>query len=149
MLQIGRSLVRSQLVSLEFFIDIKSFRSHYGSGIDSASNRNEKPPGGKSGWCVRLSTLTPSCAVVMKSGNLHFLEPSGPLRACNGTDLPLPLHTAVSWFDLLPTVNNNRSTICGAQVNHMGITRRWWLNCYSYCGYCTTMLKLQSIQNHT
>ena len=31
------------------------------------------------------------CAVVMKSGNLNFLEPSGPLQACNGTDLPLPL----------------------------------------------------------
>ena len=24
----------------------------------------------------------------MKSGNLKFLEPSGPLQACNGTDLP-------------------------------------------------------------
>ena len=24
-----------------YFIDIKSFRSHYGPGIDSASNRNE------------------------------------------------------------------------------------------------------------
>ena len=24
-----------------FFFDIKSFRSHYGSGVDSASNRNE------------------------------------------------------------------------------------------------------------
>ena len=35
------SLVRSQLVSMEFFIDIKSFRSHYGPGVDSASNRNE------------------------------------------------------------------------------------------------------------
>jgi len=40
-LQIGRSLVRSQLVSLEFFIDIKSFRSHYDPEVDSASNRNE------------------------------------------------------------------------------------------------------------
>ena len=30
-----------QLASLEFFIDIKSFRSHYGLGGDSASNRNE------------------------------------------------------------------------------------------------------------
>ena len=26
----------------------------------------------------------------MKSGNLNFLEHSGPLQACNGTDLPLP-----------------------------------------------------------
>ena len=25
----------------------------------------------------------------MKSGNLNFLEPSGPLQACNGTVLPL------------------------------------------------------------
>ena len=24
-----------------FFIDVKSFRSHYGLGVDSASNRNE------------------------------------------------------------------------------------------------------------
>ena len=41
MLQIGKSLVRSQLVSLEFFIDVKSLRSRYGPGVNSASNRNE------------------------------------------------------------------------------------------------------------
>ena len=29
------------MVSLEFFIDTKSFRSHYGPGVDSASNINE------------------------------------------------------------------------------------------------------------
>jgi hypothetical protein len=38
-------------------------------------------------WPVRLATLPPSCAVVKKSGNLKFLEPSGPLQACNGTAL--------------------------------------------------------------
>ena len=43
---------------------------------------------GKSGRCVRLTTLPPSCAVAMKSGNLNFLQPSGPLQACNGTALP-------------------------------------------------------------
>jgi hypothetical protein len=47
-------------------------------------------PGGKGGRCVRLTTLPPSCAVVMKSGNFNFLEPSGPSQACNGTDLPSP-----------------------------------------------------------
>jgi len=36
-----------------------------------------------------LTTLPPFCAFVTKSGNLNFLEPSGHLRACNGTDLPL------------------------------------------------------------
>jgi len=40
-LQIGRSLVRTQLVSLEFFIDIISFRSHDDPGFDSACIRNE------------------------------------------------------------------------------------------------------------
>ena len=49
---------------------------------------------GKGDRCVRLTTLAPPCAVVMKSGNLNFLEPSGPLQACNGNALPLPLHTA-------------------------------------------------------
>jgi len=28
-------------MSVELFIDIKSFRLHYGPGVDSASNRNE------------------------------------------------------------------------------------------------------------
>ena len=74
-----------------FFIDIKSLRSHYGPGFDSASNKWVPGafPGGKGGRCVRLTTLPPSCAVVMKSGNLNFLEPSGPPQACNGTALPL------------------------------------------------------------
>jgi hypothetical protein len=31
--------------------------------------------------------LTPSCAVVTKSGNLNFLEPSGPPQARNETAL--------------------------------------------------------------
>ena len=34
---------------------------------------------------IRSISLPPSCAVVMKSGNLKFLEPSGSLQACNGT----------------------------------------------------------------
>ena len=42
-------------------------------------------PGGNDGRCIRLTILPQSCAVVMKSGTLNFLEPSGPLQACNGT----------------------------------------------------------------
>jgi hypothetical protein len=44
---------------------------------------------GKGSRCIRLTTLPPSCAVVMKSGNLNFLEPSRSLQACNGIALPL------------------------------------------------------------
>jgi hypothetical protein len=57
----------------------QSFRSHYGPGVDSASNRNESQEHFLGGQCVRLTTLPPSCAVVMKSWNLNFLEPSGSL----------------------------------------------------------------------
>jgi hypothetical protein len=44
----------------------------------------------------KADNLPTSCAVVTKSGNHNFLEPSGPLQACNGTDLPLPLY----WLSL-------------------------------------------------
>ena len=35
----------------------------------------------------KADNLPPSCVVVTKSWNLNFLEPSGPLQACNGTAL--------------------------------------------------------------
>jgi hypothetical protein len=79
----------------------KSFWSHYGPGVESASNRNEYQfyyLGGKCGRCVGLKTLTPSCAVVKKSGNLN-----SPLQAYNGTALPLP--TVVSKFFLTICTN--------------------------------------------
>jgi len=37
----------------------------------------------------KADNLPPSCAIVTKSGKRNFLEPSGPVQACNGTDLPL------------------------------------------------------------
>ena len=36
----------------------------------------------------KLTTLPPSCAFVMKSGNLNFLEPSELIQACNESALP-------------------------------------------------------------
>ena len=85
------SLVRSQLVSLEFFIDIKSFRSHYGPGVDSASNRNEYQEyflGGKGGRCVRLTTYHHP---VPLSRNLGHLTSWKPLGLFNRTGLPYTL----------------------------------------------------------
>jgi hypothetical protein len=69
----------------------------------------------------RLTTLPPSCAVVMKSGNLNFLEPSGPLQACNGTALPLHSYLTAntafkpsSWCDIVRKVlySWNAVTLC-------------------------------------
>jgi len=39
----------------------------------------------------KVDNLPPSCAFVTKSGNLNFLEPFGPVQACNGTALPYVL----------------------------------------------------------
>jgi len=41
----------------------------------------------------KADNLPPSCAVVTKSGSLNFLEPSGPVQACNGNALPFTLIT--------------------------------------------------------
>jgi hypothetical protein len=36
----------------------------------------------------KADNLPPSCAVVTKSGNLKFVEPSGSVQVCNGNVLP-------------------------------------------------------------
>jgi hypothetical protein len=39
----------------------------------------------------KAATLPPSFAVVKKSGNVNFLEPSGPPKDSKGTAAPLPI----------------------------------------------------------
>jgi hypothetical protein len=64
-----------------------------GPGVDSASNRNEYQEcflgvkaAGAQGW----QPCHLHVPIVMKSGSLNLLEPSGPVKACNGIALPLP-----------------------------------------------------------
>ena len=75
------------MVSLEFFIDIKSFRSHYGPGVDSASNRNEYQEyflGGKGGRCVRLTTYHHFVPLSRNLGTLTSWNPLGHSRPVTG-----------------------------------------------------------------
>ena len=49
----------------------------------------------------------------MKSGNLNFLEPSGPLQVCNGTALPSEIlsHLVLNFFCILNFVPSSRTLI--------------------------------------
>ena len=71
----------------------------------------------------KADNLPPSCAVVTKSGNHNFLEPSGPPKACNGTALPLSFSPIVrdlceprNTLGLMMKMNN----MClGQESNHI------------------------------
>jgi len=58
----------------------------------------------------KADNLPPSCAVVTKSGNLNFSEPSGHLRACKETALPLPLHSELRVSSV--GASSNTSAYC-------------------------------------
>jgi len=73
----------------------------------------------------KADNLPSSCAIVTISGNLNFLESSGPLRACNGTAVPFLLLLRTSKVivfinvDLMTSVSgshanevNSKSVIC-------------------------------------
>jgi len=65
-------------------IDTKSFRSHYGPGVDSASNRNEYREyflGGKGGQCLGMTTLLTSCTDCFEIWDPHT---PGTVWACPG-----------------------------------------------------------------
>jgi len=72
----------------------------------------------------------------MKSGNLNFLEPCGPLQACNGTALPLPIHLALPPSDCKPVhlsipIHNNP---VGLTLNYS----RWCVLHTSLSYFCLT-----------
>jgi len=60
----------------------------------------------------KADNLPPPCAVVTKSGNLNFLELSGPVQTCNGTALPFFL----GWF-YYKNISDAPSYECQNQTN--------------------------------
>ena len=80
-----------------------SFRPHYGPGVDSACNRNEYQEyflgvkaAGAQGW----QPYHLHVPIVLKSGSLKLLEPSGPVQACAGDcfSLSRSLHLLHRFF---------------------------------------------------
>jgi hypothetical protein len=102
----------------------QSFRPYCGPAVDSASNRNDyqrylqgvKTAGGYSWQPYHVHT-----PIVLKSGNLNLLEPSGPVQACTGIALPLYM-----WCEIylrLPKVIDAISikpVLCGVSFFYSG-----------------------------
>ena len=111
-----------------FFIDIKSFRCTM--ALESTQPLTEVSTRsiswGKGGQCVRLTTLPPSCAVVMKSGNLNFPQPSRPLQAYAGTTLLIRSVTFRSSVQQTLTIAQMRDGVRPAQIIYIRpVTRKW------------------------
>jgi len=75
-----------------FFINIKSFRSHYRPGVDSASDRNEYQEyflgGGKGGRCLKLTTYHHPVPLSRNLGTVTSWNPLGLSRPVMGLIYP-------------------------------------------------------------
>jgi len=70
-----------------YFFDLKSFRSHNGPGVDSASNRNEYQEyflGGKGGRCLGLTTYHHPVPLSCNLGTITSWNHLGPCRHLTG-----------------------------------------------------------------
>ena len=86
------------------FIDITSFWSHYGPGVDSASNRNEYQEyflGVKAAGAWGWQPYHLHVPIVFKSTSLNLLKSSGPVQACNEIILPLPLPLTLIYCKII------------------------------------------------
>jgi len=83
-------------------MDIKSFRSHYGHGVDSDSNRNEYQEyflGGQGGRCVRLTAYHHP---VLLSRNLGTLTSWNPLGTSGPVTGLIYLFTSLKYRAVKP-----------------------------------------------
>ena len=63
-------------------------------------------PVAKGGRSVGLAALPPSCALVMKSGNLNFLERSAANQSSNVTAVPFLQYSSLSVIPITVNTDN-------------------------------------------
>jgi hypothetical protein len=117
------------------FIEIfnsQSFRTHYGLGVDFASNRNENQEyflGDKGGRCIGQTTLPPSC-VVLKIGSLNLLEPPGPVHGLLNLYLYLKYehnpqtNQLILLLEIITVSSEHVNTPCGLNTEFLHVKSR-------------------------
>jgi hypothetical protein len=135
--------------------------SHYGPLVNRASNINEYQLyflGCKGGQCIRLITLPPPCAVVIKSGKRSFLETSGPLQGCKGKALHFySSYIRLDVFNLLVNslcgvVSFAEMVLCSKQHTHTHYLHCYMIykcNNYEYHNITQFLLALTYLQPST
>ena len=105
-----------------FFIDIKSFRLHYGPGVDSASNRNEYQEyflGGEGGRCVRLTTCHHPVPLSRNLGTWISWNPLGPSGPVTGLlYLYLYLFWSVQMAPFIAVFTAHSDVLCCLSLVH-------------------------------
>ena len=68
--------------------------------------------------------------IVLKSGSLNPLEPSGPVQACNGIALPLPLPYiyGMSYFDVVRNILSYSALEIQLKGSYKSLTIYWPVN---------------------
>jgi hypothetical protein len=81
-------------------------------------------------WGVEVAGAQLHVPTVLKSGSLNLLEPSGPVQACNGIALPLPLPWyCASKIDVMTLV-----LLCICDSLRMASKHVWvFWNLYTVC----------------
>jgi hypothetical protein len=142
MLQAGRSRVRLPMCSLDsFFFSIYLIQPHYGSRVDSASNRNEYQEsswGVKGGRRVRLITLPSSMSRLCRiCGSLDVSQPHGP---------PRPVIAIAFYFFTLHNVTSYSSTSKYGECITVGVQCILFLVCQIHiAGYVIIRWSLTAV----
>jgi hypothetical protein len=97
---------------------------------------------------VKLTTLPPSGAVVIKSGNLNFLEPSGPLQACNGTASTFEYERRSIFSDVTLVVVKSDLRRSACTTTHFYKTQLQWSSvCHGWGVTAKLFIRTDTIQH--
>jgi len=84
----------------------------------------------------------------MKSGNRNFLEPSGPLQACNGTDFPFSISSQYMNYEALKVRNSLQPPVTASYTQTFILLSALFSDTFSTCSPRVYRPSFVPKQNH-